>query len=155
MTHNQLPILRAQIVAEQRRIERVLDELQSVIENLGDSGPTRIEILAIATLVHNIYNGVENCFSRVAHEFDEYVPKGRLHHRLLIDQLSAPIDGLRPAVLDADLARSADEYRRFRHAFRHMYFFDLKWSGLEPLARGARGFATQIRLAIDELLTSA
>jgi hypothetical protein len=90
---------------------------------------------------------------RFAHGIDESVPRGADWHRLLVDQLSVPIPGLRAALLPAELIGRIDELRRFRHAFRHMYFFDLDWLRLEPLIASTPSLLADFERTLDDLLT--
>jgi hypothetical protein len=69
----------------------------------------------------------------------------------LLAAVAAPIDGLRPAVLGRPLAARLDEYRRFRHAFRHMYFFDIDWLRVQPLLAGSRAVGEQVLSAAGAL----
>ena len=43
----------------------------------------------------------------------------------VLDQMSAEIDGIRPAVLGKELSDSLGELKAFRHLVRHRYGFDL------------------------------
>jgi hypothetical protein len=110
--------------------------------------------MAAAGFLHSLYNGLESCMSRIAHGVDESVPAGGDFHKLLIDQLSAAIDGVRPALLDPALARRINEYRGFRHAFRHMYFFDLDWTRVRPLMEGTDAIQADFEAAVGALLTA-
>ena len=108
--------------------------------------------MAAAAYLHNLYNAIENCLVRVAHAVDESVPDSPDWHRILLDQMTAAIDGLRPALLGRLLAARLDEYRRFRHAFRHTYFFDLDWQRVRPLLAGTRALCDDVSRALDVLM---
>jgi hypothetical protein len=108
--------------------------------------------MACAGFLHNVYNGIENCLLRIAHGVDESVPTGSESHRLLLDQMSAPISDLRPQVLSEELLPRLDELRRFRHAFRHMYFFDLDWARVRPLVDAVPDTLRSFERALDALL---
>ena len=153
MTRAELRILRAQWLAERARLEEVAAQLRALDAGLGTREPTVVELMASGGFLHNVYNGLENCLSRLAHGIDESVPTGNESHRLLIDQLSEPIPELRPALLDRELAARIDDYRRFRHAFRHMYFFDLEWARLKPLVAGVPALLGDFDRAVDELFS--
>lgn len=152
MTKAELRVLRAQLQAERVRLGEVVRELESLSASLGGREPTTIELMAAGGFLHNLYNGLENCMSRLAHGVDESVPTGNDSQRLLLDQMSQPITLLRPALLDGELAHRVDEYRRFRHAFRHMYYFDLVWERLAPLIGAAPALLTAFEQSIDQLL---
>lgn len=153
MTQAELRVLRAQLHAERQRLHQVVAQLEALRLALGGATPNVVELMAAGGFLHNVYNGIENCLNRLAHGVDESVPNGSDSHRLLLDQFSEPIFELRPALLDPALTKQLDELRRFRHAFRHMYFFDLDWARLGPLVDGAPGVVAEFDLAIDSLLT--
>jgi hypothetical protein len=87
----------------------------------------------------------------VAHAVDESIPTESESHRLLLDQMSAPIAGIRPVLIGESLLPRLDEYRRFRHAFRHMYFFDLDWERVRPLADHSTAVVQAFEGALDAL----
>jgi hypothetical protein len=154
MTRGELPALRAQLAAERRRLRDVVAQLRDVRDTIASREPTTVELMACAGFLHNVYNGIENCLLRVAHAVDESVPTGSESHRLLLDQMSAPLDAIRPAVIDDTLLRRVDEYRRFRHAFRHMYFFDLEWTRIRPLIDETVAVVQAVETALDTLLVA-
>jgi uncharacterized protein YutE (UPF0331/DUF86 family) len=154
VTRAELPVLRAQLTAERERLARVASEIDSLLAQTTDREPTRVEVVAGAAYLHNLYNAVENCLLRLAHAVDHSVPDGPDSHRVLLDQMTAPIEGLRPALLDRRLAARLDEYRRFRHAFRHMYFFDIDWPRVHPLLAGSRAVCDDVLRALDDLITA-
>jgi hypothetical protein len=152
VTKTELPVLRAQLEAERQRTADAATELAKLRMAIGAREPSVVELMAAAGFLHNVYNGLENGMSRVAHSIDESIPTGSDWHRLLVDQMSAPIASIRPALLTRPLAMRMDEYRRFRHAFRHMYFFDLAWDRLEPLVSAAPQLIGDFNGALDTLL---
>lgn len=153
MTKAELRVLSAQLHAERARLRQVAAQLDALSSSLGEREPTVVELMAAGGFLHNVYNGLENCMNRLAHGVDESVPTGNDSHRLLVDQLSEPIPSLRPALLSGELAARMDEYRRFRHAFRHMYFFDLDWQRVRPLVAAVPGLVRDFEGAVDELLS--
>jgi hypothetical protein len=47
--------------------------------------------------------------------------------------MGEPIDGIRGSVIPNSLLQKLKEYLRFRHLFRNIYGFDLKWKSFERL----------------------
>jgi hypothetical protein len=47
--------------------------------------------------------------------------------------MATGIEGVRPAVIETEIARSLDEYLRFRHLFRNIYGFELEWDRCQEL----------------------
>jgi hypothetical protein len=76
---------------------------------------------ALALGVHNIYNGIEDVMLSLANDVDDYVPTGESAHQDLLDQMSAGIEGKRPALLDTELYGLLVELKGFRHDVRHRY----------------------------------
>jgi hypothetical protein len=48
--------------------------------------------------------------------------------------MSVPLEEIRPQVIDEPLERDLEEYLRFRHLFRNIYGFELRWELCQPLA---------------------
>lgn len=78
-------------------------------------------VRARGSILHDFYNGIERVFVRIARELNGGVPRGEQWHRDLIDDMALEIPGVRPAVVDKDLANVLGEYLRFWHVFRNVY----------------------------------
>ena len=50
--------------------------------------------------------------------------------------MTVTIPGIRPRIISRITAEELDEYRRFRHMFRHAYGSELRWRKMEPLVKG-------------------
>ena len=48
-------------------------------------------------------------------------------HRDLLKRMNLEINGFRPKLIDEALYRLLDDFRAFRHKFRHLYSFELDW----------------------------
>ena len=70
-------------------------------------------------------------------QIDQQEPIGSSWHRDLIDSVSYPVPNLRPAIISQETAELLEQYRGFRHRFRHSYGFDLSWPKLSPLWKDA------------------
>jgi len=81
---------------------------------------------AIGYYLHNFYNGCENIFKSIARFFENDFDQQSLHTDLL-KRMKLQVNGYRPKVIDKNLFRLLDEFRRFRHIFRHSYTFELDW----------------------------
>jgi hypothetical protein len=53
-------------------------------------------------------------------------------------QLSASLNGIRPAVLTRETRICLDEYRSFRHIVRNLYTFNLQPARIDELATGVK-----------------
>ena len=65
------------------------------------------------------------------------------------------ISGYRPRVIDDELYRLLDDFRAFRHKFRHTYGFELDWEKEQIVARKLLRtkelLEIQIRAFLDQL----
>jgi hypothetical protein len=96
---------------------------------------------AVSLGIHNVYNGIEDVLLGLANDVDGFVPRGSAIHQDILDQMSAEVEGIRPALLDPELYRSLGELKGFRHLVRHRYDFGLDAGKvLENLDRLRRGF---------------
>jgi hypothetical protein len=105
------------------------EELLGKAQEHGDDG----YLDGVALNLHGFYAGVERIFEDIARNLDEAVPAGSDWHRDLLLQMSAAIDGVRPAVISQETRFCLDEYRGFRHVVRNVYTFNLRPSRLQEL----------------------
>lgn len=154
MTRKELPVLRGEIELEMKRLDEVVRRVEALRADLGQQSPSVVQRMAVAGFLHNLYNGIENCLTRIARGVDEHLPSGQHAHREILDQMAADLRSIRPPVIDERLLVVLDEYRRFRHAFRHTYFFELDWERMEPLAERARSTLSSLDAAMQALFAS-
>jgi hypothetical protein len=64
-------------------------------------------------------------FEDIARSLDGEVPAGDRWHARLLEQMTHPIEDIRPAVIDPGLATRLDAFRRFRHLVRNVYATNL------------------------------
>jgi hypothetical protein len=69
--------------------------------------------------------------------------------------MNLEIPGIRPKLIDEELYRLFDDFRAFRHKFRHLYSFELDWERecmvARKLPRTAKKFKVQVRGFLKEL----
>ncbi|WP_240536952.1 hypothetical protein [Bradyrhizobium elkanii] len=110
------------------KLDRARQGLVKIDDYLGSlKGPVNqwARGSALALGVHNIYNSIEDLMLSLANDVDGYVPTGESAHQDLLDQVSAGIDGKRPALFGSELYGLLVELKAFRHVIRHRYGFDL------------------------------
>jgi len=120
--------LAAEIESELTNLD-CLEEQSASAPRTGDTFSLR----ARGSILHDFYSGVERVFVRIAEELNGGVPQGEQWHRQLLMDMSLEIGGVRPALVDAELARSLGEFLRFRHVFRNVYGFTLEEGRIGPL----------------------
>lgn len=113
-------VLARRLAAE---VESELSGLGALEAELADAPPgdETHAIRARGSILHDFYNGIERVFVRIARELNGGVPRAERWHRELVRNMALEIPAVRPAVIDADLARTLEEYLRFRYVFRNGY----------------------------------
>lgn len=122
------PILALKLVVDDELIslERVTQQMEELLAQAAQP-PNWIELRAIATLIHEFYNGLEKIFERIAVSLGEGLPKSSYWHADLLAQMAIVQSGVRAAVIDEPLRPRLEEYLKFRHFFRHAYSYTLEW----------------------------
>lgn len=77
--------------------------------------------MALMHAVQSAHTSLESALIRILEMLGEERPIGDNWHSDLIKRVAVALPSKRPAVLSAELARSADETRRFRHRATHTY----------------------------------
>jgi len=106
---------------------------------------------AIGYYLHSFYNGCENVFRAVARFFENDVGPQTWHADLL-KRMKLRIEGYRPAVIDEELYLLLDDFRGFRHKFRHSYSFELDWERERIVAKKFHKTAGMFRLQVVAFL---
>ncbi len=114
-----------EIAAEKEYIDQTFTALE---EALNRQEKTIVELAAIATFLHNFYNGTENLLKRVLKFKKVPIPDSASSHKDLLD-LAANQN-----IISLNLSKALDEYRAFRHFFVHGYSVRLNETKLRPLA---------------------
>lgn len=121
-----------------------------------DGQPSRLDVRAAGSIVHDLYAGAERMFVRIATSVDGEVPTGSGWHASLLRRMTYALPDVRPAVLSADVANSLRPYLRFRHLVRNIYGDELDWPSMSALVERLpetqvaldaqiRGFVTWLR----------
>jgi len=152
MRRNELSLLWAEIKATLSDLERIVEEIEELLRDLGSSEPSYKDKAAMGAFLHNFYNGIENVLKRIAEEIDRAVPSGSEWHRALLQRMAEGVENLRPAVLKAETVTKLLPYLGFRHFFRHSYTFEIDWEKVKPLARNARAVLETIKDDLKEFL---
>jgi hypothetical protein len=132
-------------------LQRLLSGIHGLLAQCRKTGPSDIELAALAATLHSFYTGVENIFKRVSVELDGEPLRGEAWHRELLLRMKEPT-AHRPALLPAELHDTLNEYLRFRHVFRNAYSFDLDWQKMSPLVLRMEETFQRLEKALDEFL---
>ena len=126
------PKLRKQIEVERQMLRQLLDDHAPLIEKCTHVEPDRIELSALAAMLHAFYSGIENVFKRVAIETQDDFPQGATWHKRLLESMTSEGKN-RLAVISRELAEELRVFLDFRHVFRQAYTFQLRWARMSPL----------------------
>ena len=131
--------------AEFENIEAVLIELKKIL-NTETSNYSTAELAAIATFLHNFYNGIENVIKRIfAFKKMDQKDTPTWHKDMLKKSLDAEI-------ISDDLYRILSNYLSFRHFFVHSYSLSLRWEELNPLTDNVEHTFDQVKASVYEFI---
>lgn len=128
-------LLKADIADELKKLERLQSEfsaIETMLNRTEDDMPF-YDRSAIGYYLHCFYNGCENIFRSVARFFENDLGPQTWHSDIL-KRMKLSVPGFRPALIDEELFRMLNDFRGFRHIFRHSYTFDLDWEKERPVA---------------------
>ena len=133
---------------ELQALERTVQEGEELLRTCADP-PTRTELRAMASIVHEFYTGVEGIFRHIVVRLGEGLPRGAHWHHELLQQVAEPREQ-RPALIAEPLRALLEEYLDFRHFFRHAYGYELDWVRLKPLVRDLSRVLRSLREELQE-----
>ncbi len=130
-----------------RRIAAEKEDVEKALQNLAEARARKdrsaIELAAIATFLHNIYNGIENILKQVAKAKGVAFGGSPTWHMDLLNFSTSS------AIIPEELSDRLYEYLTFRHFFVHGYGFMLEEVPLEHLACDIPGIWQEFILAIE------
>jgi len=135
--------LSKQIIAEKEHVEIALSNLK---EAMARKEKSVIELAAIGTFLHNIYNGIENILKQILKAKDVEIPKADTWHKELLN-LSVSL-----GIISEGLSNELYEYLTFRHFFIHAYGFMLDEAQLKDLANNIPHIWSQFIVEIENFL---
>ena len=134
--------------AEFDNIDAVISEI-FIVAVPAKTEYSTAELAAIATFIHNFYNGIENILKRILiYEKNEIKESPTWHKHLLKSSADK-------GILSDELYNALSNYLSFRHFFIHSYGFSLRWDELRPLVDGIQSkldlFKNSVNGYIDSL----
>jgi hypothetical protein len=148
-----LELLKADVEDELSKIAR-LEQAFDQAESKLDLAPDEVggyDRAAIGYFLHNFYSGCENIFRGIARFFENDLGPETWHSDLL-KRMKLNVENYRPAVIDEELYRLLEDFRGFRHVFRHSYSFELDWERERLVARKFRRAAAMLREQVAAFL---
>ena len=137
------------------RIRRELDDLELVRVRI-EEGWLRARrsdddyyLDGVALNLHGFYSGLERIFSLIAETIDGSIPQGENWHLLLLQQVTAEIPEVRPAVISGSVSKDLNEYRGFRHVVRNVYTYHFDPVKIEKLVDKIPDLFAQLKLELS------
>jgi len=133
--------LAKKIAAENQNVEQALNNLKDAVSRKEKS---TVELAAIATFLHNIYNGIENILKQVLKTKGITVSRSETSHKDLLEL------SLTNGIIPEPLYDKLYEYLTFRHFFVHAYGFMLEEAHLKNLANNIPGVWSEFLSAVEK-----
>jgi hypothetical protein len=131
----QLAALSAVLSEDLAALGRLDAQLRALSPGLDRAQPDFRDLAALAYLMHNIYNALENSFEQISRTFENHITNQAQWHKELLQKMFLAIPTVRPAVLPVELRPFLTDLRSFRHVFRHSYDFEIRADLLHTLVR--------------------
>ena len=138
-------LLKECIDSEFENIQTVISELEKVVLPRKNVYST-VELAAIATFLHNFYNGAENILKRIFVFQKLEIKPSPTWHKDLLEQAE------KIGIISSALHDSLMGFLSFRHFFVHSYCFSLKWDQIAPLASSGREVSDYFINSVSEYL---
>jgi uncharacterized protein YutE (UPF0331/DUF86 family) len=132
-----------QILAEKENVETALNNLKTATTR---KKKTVIELAAIATFLHNIYNGIENILKQILLARNIEIPRSDAWHKDLLNR------SLSTGIISEKMFDELYKYLTFRHFFIHAYGFMVEEKQVEDLANNIPDVWSQFLLEIENFL---
>ena len=137
-----------EIEYELRNLNRLAGEMEDLVARFSEE-PDIVQTRAAGSILHDFYSGVEKLFERIALHIDGELPRGDDWHAELLSRMARSSDKINETVIDQELLAELKEYLRFRHLFRHIYGFELKWKRFESLALSLSDTLGELEVSVD------
>jgi len=118
---------------EINEIDTLFKEYELFFADMNYEEPDLVQKTVMSNILHSFYTGLENIFKRISKDFDYINIVGEGSHRALLNNVYNR-NNKREAIIDEETYNLLDEYRKFRHFFRHGYSFQLDWERIKPLS---------------------
>lgn len=135
-----------QILAEKVHVDEALRNLEDA---LSRPVKTVVELAAIATFLHNFYNGIENILKQTLGIRNIRLPRSENWHKELLGL------SVSHGLLSEALSDELYEYLSFRHFFVHAYGFMLEEAPLMALTGNVPAIWSRFLAEIEAFFETA
>ena len=119
MEAQEFVVLESHIVSQLAIIDDVFVDIEYRTQGFDVSDVRHIE--SVAFQIHNVYSSIEELLRLIAAHFENQIGDVARWHSALLQRMTQPVPGVRPAPLTKETFLLLDTLRGFRHFFRHAY----------------------------------
>lgn len=127
----------ARVREEVARADAAVQALRQALDRWGPGPQDPINVHWVGGLVHDLYTGIEKAFSEISPELNGADAPGERWHRSLLHTMTLELPDFRPRVIRRELEPPLLELLKFRHLYRNLYSFELRWERVRTLASEA------------------
>ena len=147
MDKQKLILLQTDINAQLQLIKAIDGKLAVRAEGVNPDDVIRLE--SIAYQIHNLYSATEDLLKIVAACFENNIADTRQWHTALLNRMTVPILGIRPAFISSEICALLNGLRGFRHFFRHAYGTNIDYEQLKINLDRARKIYSNLEKDIE------
>ncbi len=114
-------ILESDIAAQLANIDDAFARVQDRAQDFNSDEAPDMQLESMAFQIHNTYNAIEELLRLIAAHFENQISEVARWHAALLQRMTLPVSGVRPAPLSKETFLLLDALRGFRHFFRHAY----------------------------------
>ena len=145
-------VLQTDIAAQLALIDDVFANLENRAQDFNADDAREMQLESVAYQIHNAYNAIEELLRLIAAHFENQISDEARWHSSLLQRMTQPVPGVRPAPLTRETYLLLDVLRGFRHFFRHAYVTSVDPSLLQFNLQRARQARCSLHQDISEFL---
>ena len=134
-----------EIEIELESMSIIVDDVEFLLNEVGDKEANNIHKTALGGLTSQFYNGFENIIKRIHKHSKIDLPKGDDWHIVLLQRINKNTNFEFPFKINEELFDILTNFRRFRHYFFHGYSHNLNWKILSTSVADIRIVFNQIK----------
>lgn len=123
-------------------LDELIDKYNLLNKKIKHITPDEFDWSALGYVIHNLYNLLENYFSRISKFFENDLDKVSWH-KDLVSRMTIEIKDVRPRLFNREFAYKINELRAFRHVFRYIYQSELDIKKLKVLNKKILGIMNE------------
>jgi len=145
--------IKTKIDSEISRINNNIEKHKFLFD-LYESGkePELRDIESGGAFLQSFYNGVENITSMILKGINnEEISNNAQWHTNLLNKAFETTEK-RIALFDSKYKKQLNDYKSFRHVFRHKYGYEIDWEDVKPLIGGVKELWENIKYDINNFI---